>query len=281
MKKKKENSTSIFPDLETYIRILKETNPLRESILYSVIQALNLPDGSRGLDAGCGIGLQTLLLAKEVEPHGHITGLDITPEFIQYGNKIVMERGLSNQITFREGDAANLPFEDNTFDWVWSSDCVGYPVTDNPIQLIKELKRVVKPGGTLAILAWSSQQLLPGYPLLEARLNAVSSGYSRLIKGKKPEQHFLRALGWFADAGFQEFSAKTFVSDFQAPLNNDIVVGLGSLFQMLWGEPLPELAKKDWAEFERLCLPESPDFILNEPNYYAFFTYSMFFGKAA
>ena len=279
MKKQEDNSTSMSPDLETYVRKLKETNTLRESILYSAIQALNLTDGSKGLDAGCGIGLQSLLLAKEVGPHGHITGLDFIPEFLQYAHKVVMAHGLTKQITFEEGDVTRLPFEDCTFDWVWSADCAGYPVADNPIQLIKELKRVVKPGGTVAILAWSSQQLLPGYPMLEARLNAVSSGYSRLIKGKRPEQHFSRALGWFAKAGFPEFSARTFVSDIQAPLSDDISVALDSLFQMLWGEPLPELAKEDWAEFERLCSPKSPDFILNEPDYYAFFTYSMFYGK--
>ena len=78
MKKQKDNSTSMSPDLETYVRRLKETNLLRESILYSAIQTLNLTDGSKDLDAGCGIGLQSLLLAKEVGPQGHITGLDHT-----------------------------------------------------------------------------------------------------------------------------------------------------------------------------------------------------------
>jgi hypothetical protein len=54
---------------------------------------------------------------------------------------------------------------------------------------------------------------------------------------------------------------------------------LVSLFQMLWGEQQPEVSQEDWAEYQRLCQPESPEFILNLSDYYAFFTYSMFRGK--
>ncbi len=159
-------------------------------------------------------------------------------------------------------------------------DCVGYPVAEL-LPLLKELARVVKPGGRVAILGWSSQQLLPGYPLLEARLNATCSGIASFVKGKRPELHFLRALAWLRDAGLEEPAAQTFVGDVHAPLNDDIRNALMSLFQMLWVEPQSEEAQEDWAEFQRLCQPESPDFILNLPDYYAFFTYSMFHGKVA
>ena len=71
---------------------------------------------------------------------------------------------------------------------------MGYPAGEL-VPLLKELARVVRPGDSVAILAWSSQQLLPGYPLLEARLNATCSGLTRFLKRKRPESHFLRALG--------------------------------------------------------------------------------------
>jgi demethylmenaquinone methyltransferase/2-methoxy-6-polyprenyl-1,4-benzoquinol methylase len=47
---------------------------------------------------------------------------------------------------------------------------------------------------------------------------------------------------------------------------------------MLWGEPQPEVSPEDWAEYGRLCTQGSPDFILNIPQYYAFFTYTVFRG---
>jgi demethylmenaquinone methyltransferase/2-methoxy-6-polyprenyl-1,4-benzoquinol methylase len=61
----------------------------------SVIQALHLPPGSRGLDAGCGIGFQSLLLAEAVGPKGHITGVDILPELLSNAGILVGETGYS------------------------------------------------------------------------------------------------------------------------------------------------------------------------------------------
>jgi demethylmenaquinone methyltransferase/2-methoxy-6-polyprenyl-1,4-benzoquinol methylase len=262
------------------------SNPLREPVLRSAIQALQLPSGSRGLDAGCGIGLPALLLAEAVGPAGHVTGVDLSPELLVVARDIVQKAGLSRRISFRQGDVNDLPFDDDAFDWAWSADCVGYAPIE-PLPLIKELARVVRPGGSVAILAWSSEKLLPGHPLLEARLNATSAGIAPFLKGGKPESHFLRALGWFRDAGLEEPTARTFVGDAHAPLTDELRSALVALFQMRWPGVESELTAEDaddmhpLAEYQRLCLPESPDLILDHPDYYAFFTYSMFHGKVA
>jgi len=268
------------PDMDAYAQQLAVSNPLSEAVTPSAIQALQLPPGSRGLDAGCGIGLQALSLAEVVGPAGHVTGLDLSPQFLVHAREIAEEAGLSERISFQQGDVSRLPFDDDTFDWVWSANCVGYHPAE-PLPLLRELTRVAKPGGSVAILAWSSQQLLPGYPLLEARLNATSSGIAPFIKGKRPESHFLRALGWFREAGLEEPTARTFVGDAHAPLSDDMRSALMALLDMRWPGVQSELTPEDWAEFQRLCQPESPDFILDLPDYYAFFTYSMFRGKVA
>jgi demethylmenaquinone methyltransferase/2-methoxy-6-polyprenyl-1,4-benzoquinol methylase len=144
---------------------------------------------------------------------------------------------------------------------------------------LHELLRVVKPGGSITLLGWSSQQLLPGYPLLEARLNAACSGYIPFLRDQPPELHFMRAMSAFQNLGLEDVKTQTFVGEAQAPLSNGLRTALISLFEMLWCLPRPEAASADWAQYKRLCTPGSPDFILNIPDYYAFFTYSMFQGK--
>jgi len=267
-------------DTDSYMLSLLEANPLRESTLRAVIETLQLPSGSRGLDAGCGIGLQCLLLAEAVGLNGHVTGLDVSTEFLNRGVEIVKEAGLSERISFQEGDVANIPFDNNTFDWAWSSDCIGYGPWE-PLPLLKELARVVKPGGIVAISGWSSENVLPGYPRLEARLRATSGGIAPFVHGKKPETHFLRALSWLRKIGLEELDAKVFADSFYAPLSRGIRNALVSLFDMRWPDVEIVLSLEDQAEFRRLCQPDSPDFILNISDYYVFFTHTLFWGKIA
>jgi ubiquinone/menaquinone biosynthesis C-methylase UbiE len=268
-------------DTGAYIRALEVFDPLADHVVRAAIQALAFPSGSRGLDAGCGIGLQTLLLAEAVGPTGHVTGLDFSPEFLAYAEGIVAEASLLDSISFQVGDVRELPFEDGTFDWVWSSCCVGYSAALEPLSTVRELARVVRPGGSVAILAWSSEWLLPGYPLLEARLNGTTSGIAPFVAGKSPELHFSRALGWFRSLGLVEASARTFVGDAHAPLTDEFRDALLALFEMRWPGAESELSPQDRAAYERLCLPDSPEFILDHPDYYAFFTYTMFSGRVA
>jgi ubiquinone/menaquinone biosynthesis C-methylase UbiE len=264
-------------DMATYRHSLLAINPLIEPLISKAIKTLQLPLASHGLDAGCGIGLQTLPMANEVGPAGRVTGLDISPQLLAYARELVAQAGLLRRISFQVGDVRNLPFDNNSFDWTWSADCVGYAPLE-PLPLVKEMVRVVKPGGLIAILAWSSQMLLPGYPILEAHLNATSAGVAPFCKGKLPETHFLRALGWFLEAGLEKPVVSTLSGQAYAPLTDDLRRALTSLFEMRWAGVESELTPEDRAEYQRLCLPQSPDFILNNPDYYGFFTYSMFCG---
>jgi hypothetical protein len=56
---------------------------------------------------------------------------------------------------------------------------------------------------------------------------------------------------------------------------------LTALLEMRWPGVQSEVTPEDWAQYQRLSEPESPDFILDLPDYYAFFTYTMFQGKVA
>jgi demethylmenaquinone methyltransferase/2-methoxy-6-polyprenyl-1,4-benzoquinol methylase len=78
-----------------------------------------------------------------------------------------------------------------------------------------------------------------------------------------------------------EPQAHTIAADAHAPLATEARDALVSLFGMRWPGAEAELSDADRAEYRRLCLPDSPDFIVDHPDYYAFFTCSLFHGKVA
>ena len=265
-------------DAETYLKRLDQSNILREPIIKTIVDSMHLSPGSKGLDAGCGTGFYTLMLAEAAGVHGHVTGLDIQDEFLAKGQTLASKSGLTERVSFTKGDIRSLPFSENYFDWAFSMDLIGLLQLD-PILLLKELARVVKPGGMIFILIWSSQMLLPGYPILEARLNATSLGIAPFKEKMTPELHTMRALEWLQQAGLNEPKGITFVRNINPPLNLEMRKALADLFKMRWGEDNPELSKADQSEYQRLCKDDSPDFILNSPGYYGFFTYSLFLGR--
>jgi SAM-dependent methyltransferase len=264
-----------------YTERLLKTGRLPEGAIQQAIGALQLEQGSVGLDAGCGIGTHTIQLGEAVGPGGKVTGLDISPGFLDFARKTAQQSGMSERLDFQQGDMLDLPFEDNTFDWVWCKDSLWPGRGKDPVVGLKEFARVVRPGGIIAVLYWSSQMLLPGYPELEARLMVAFTETTPYLKGVRPDRHFLRALGWMQSVGLQDIGVRTFAADAHAPLTPEIREAIDSCLQMFFGNLEPHVSKEDWALFQELCNPESDETLLKRPDYYCFLNYSMFYGRVA
>lgn len=265
--------------ISEYERSLLLSHPLREPIIENIIRTMQLPSSSSGLDIGCGIGLNTFMLAEAMGPAGRVVGLDAGEEFLQRARLLLQNRpAIKARVAFILGDARDLPFADNSFDWACSIDCLG-AIPADPLILLKEINRVVKPGGKVCLAIWSSQMLLPGYPQTEARLNSTSAGIAPFAVGMPPERHFMRTAGWLRQAGFTDIWSRTFLRDVCSPLSNEIIAALTDLFTMRWGSCEEEVSPEIWHDYQRLCNPESDGFILHIPEYYGFFTYSLFSGR--
>lgn len=95
------------------------------------------------LDLGCGVGGASRCLASE---YGcRVTGIDLTPEFIEVASDLTRRCGLVDRVEHRQGDATDLPFEDATFDHVWCHN-VTMNIEDKT-GLLREVARVLKDGG--------------------------------------------------------------------------------------------------------------------------------------
>jgi len=100
----------------------------------------------RILDIGCGPGTITVDFAQRV-PQGFVTGLDISGEVLEKARANASERGVTN-VKFVQGSALELPFPDASFDAVHEHQVLMY--LSVPVQALREMKRVCKPGGIVA-----------------------------------------------------------------------------------------------------------------------------------
>jgi ubiquinone/menaquinone biosynthesis C-methylase UbiE len=257
---------------------LLATEAMRLPMMRRAVKMLELDRGGNGLDVGCGAGAMTRIMAWQMGGHGRVTGLDQDQGLLDLAARRMAQAGLDGQVRFIKGGMHSLPFEPRQFDWLVSVDCAGYAPTDQPLELVKELARVLKPGGCLALLAWSSQMLLPGHPGLEARLNATKPGMAPFCRGYAPERHFMRALWWLNSAGLQRCRAATLAQALHAPLAPEHQAGLEALIKMRWAGAEKELGQADAELMRRLTQPDSADYVLKLDDYLAFFTYTMFWG---
>ncbi len=98
------------------------------------------------LDVGCGPGTITADFA-ELVPQGKVIGGDYVESVLEQAKEFASSRGLKN-ITFQQIDANALAFPDDTFDIVYAHQVLQH--VKDPVQILREMRRVVKPGGIVA-----------------------------------------------------------------------------------------------------------------------------------
>jgi ubiquinone/menaquinone biosynthesis C-methylase UbiE len=106
------------------------------------------PPGSRVLEAGCGIGAQTVILAKN-SPKAEITSIDISEESLARAERMIRQEGFTN-VTFRQGDIFHLPFEPASFDHIFV--CFVLEHLAEPQRALEQLRPLLKEGGTLTVI---------------------------------------------------------------------------------------------------------------------------------
>ncbi|MDR6998550.1 demethylmenaquinone methyltransferase [Neobacillus niacini] len=120
---------------------------------------MKVKPGSKALDVCCGTADWTIALADAVGPSGEVIGLDFSKNMLKVGQEKVQHLGL-NQVKLIHGNAMELPFPDQSFDYV----TIGFGLRNVPdyLQVLKEMNRVLKPGG-VAVCLETSQPTMIGY----------------------------------------------------------------------------------------------------------------------
>lgn len=105
-------------------------------------------EGSRVLEAGCGVGAQTVTLASN-SPKALITSIDVSEASLAEARKAVQAAGIEN-VTFQQADIFHLPFASASFDHVFV--CFVLEHLARPVEALKALKSVLKPGGSITVI---------------------------------------------------------------------------------------------------------------------------------
>lgn len=106
------------------------------------------PTGSRVLEAGCGVGAQTVTLARN-SPTALITSVDISEASVTEAREKATAAGLTN-VQFQQGDIFSLPYGPNSFDHVFV--CFVLEHLAKPLLALQALKGYLKPGGTITVI---------------------------------------------------------------------------------------------------------------------------------
>jgi SAM-dependent methyltransferase len=124
----------------------EEYGQAAEQLCLAVLDRADISDGKRVLDVGCGFG-GTIACLNDRYADLHLTGLNIDPRQLERARSLIVADN-SNVIEFVEGDAAELPFADGSFDGVLAVECAFHFDRE---RFLAEVGRVLRPGGTLAI----------------------------------------------------------------------------------------------------------------------------------
>jgi len=131
-------------DQRENIRLQDQASSLVELLHYDT----SFPAESRVLEAGCGVGAQTITLAKN-SPKANIISIDISENSLAEAKQKIESEGISN-VHFQQENIFNLPFEPESFDHIFV--CFVLEHLPNPVEALSVLKTYIKPGGTITVI---------------------------------------------------------------------------------------------------------------------------------
>jgi len=119
------------------------------AMLQEYLDAMDIDAAARVLDVGCGTGVASRTIARRQGFSGHVTGIDRSAYLIEVGRQRVREEGLDGRIELHAGDSHSLDIPDASFDAVVAHTLLSH--VEDQLGVLKEIARIVKPGGKIGI----------------------------------------------------------------------------------------------------------------------------------
>jgi demethylmenaquinone methyltransferase/2-methoxy-6-polyprenyl-1,4-benzoquinol methylase len=217
MKSKEEFVHSVFESIAPKYDLMNNILSFRQHKYWRrfTMKRMNVQAGQTAIDLCCGTCDWTISLAQ-ASKQGKIIGLDFSQNMLDYGALKLQEQGLEQQVTLIRGNAMSLPYEDNSFDYA----TIGFALRNVPdlVQVIKEMQRVVKPGGKVVSLELSKPTWQPFKAMYYFYFQKVLPLLGKLIVKRYEQYKWLpeslihfpdhkQLAGIFRDVGLTEVEA--------------------------------------------------------------------------
>lgn len=166
--------------------------PFVEALISAVVRP-----GDAVLDVACGTGFATRAAARATGPSGLVVGADLNPAMI--GMARTVSAGNESEIAWHEASALDLPFGDDEFDVVVSQQ--GIQFFPDVGEGLREMSRVVRPGGRLAVSVWAPMEGSP-FVAAETEMLVARCGSDPVVSRQAfPEGGAQQLRSWFGTAG--------------------------------------------------------------------------------
>ena len=221
---------------------------------------------ARILDLPCGDGFYTAIFTRHMNG-GELVAADLSLDYLDEAKRTAGSQGHSPEVKCVQADAYHLPFDDESFDMVW---CAQSMISlKEPIAALREMKRVLKPRGVVAVLETDEYHhiLLP-WPLeLELAIQRATRSASRRKYGhggKLAQSRYLRAA--LIEAGLSPTRKQSIVADRQFPFDEATRRFLREHFQYLRKFIRPELPAAEAELFDRFTAEDGPEGLHNRED---------------
>ncbi len=153
--KKEEKVAEVFHSVASNYDVMNDVMSFGIHRLWkrTMIELTGARKGQKALDLAGGTGEIAMKVAKRVGDSGHVVLSDINSSMLEEGRKRVINSGFINNISFELINAEEIPFPDNAFDLVTIS--FGLRNVTDKLKALKEMQRVIKPGGRLVVMEFS------------------------------------------------------------------------------------------------------------------------------
>jgi SAM-dependent methyltransferase len=137
-------------------------HPRFAAMLDDYLATMNIDRADTVLDMGCGTGVAARTIAKRVGFRGHVTGVDLSPVFIDTANQLAHEEGINGRVRFEVGDTRSLKLPPQSFDAVVMHTLLTH--VDDPVAILAGARRLTRPDGMIAVfdVDWMSLEFEVG-----------------------------------------------------------------------------------------------------------------------